>query len=212
MGRIALLALCAFSAGASLSLAAGSDSLADLRAEGPSTVFQSVQAAAVDALTNAYLTATPRDRRRLRAGTIYRVADGFSYTAPQRSGASSPLMRQRVRYALRSIDVASYVVEPRSGEARSTRSNETPIAEQKRIVDDLDPAHRPLYVLTPSLDITHYSSGGKLRMVSSLNERGPAEHVDTSTTAQVTSTQDDVTCAVFGHSDRVARVWHAEPR
>ncbi len=156
-------------------MAAGSDPRDGIRTDGPGTVFHSIQAAALDALTRAHLTATPRDRQRLRVGTIYRVASGFCYTAPQRAAASSPLMRQSVRYPLRSIDVASYIIRPRSGEARSNRSDEMPSEEEKRIVDELDPAHRPLYLLTPSLDVVLYRRGGKLRVVTNLSDCRPAK-------------------------------------
>ncbi len=95
IGLIAMLAACAACTGGPLSMAAGSDPRDSIRADRPGTVFHSIQAAALDALTRAHLTATPRDRQRLRAGTIYRVANGYSYTAPQRSAASSPLMRHK---------------------------------------------------------------------------------------------------------------------
>jgi hypothetical protein len=192
---VALWAASIASTGASLSLAAESDPRADLRAAGPGSVFHSVQAAALAALTHAHLTATPRDRQRLRAGTIYRVADGYSYTAPQRSAASSPLMRQSVRFSLRSIDVASYLVESRSAATRSNGSNESPSENQRRIVDELDPAHRPLYVLMPSLDIVRYSQGRQLRVISSAKDRKPAKQLTTVTTAKTQLALDDVICA-----------------
>ena len=179
---------------ASLSAAAASDPRAGIRAEGPDGVFHSIEAAAIDALATAHLAATPRDRERLRVGTIYRVANGFSYTAPQRAAASSPLMRQSVRYPLRSIDVASYVIWPRSGEARSKRSNETPCEEWIRIVDELDPAHRPLYVLTPSLDVMRYSRGGKLHVLTSLNGLRLANRVAAVITAMNTRVFANARC------------------
>ena len=186
IGLIAMLAASAACTVASLSVAAASDPRAGIRAEGPGGVFHSIETAAIDALATAHLTATPRDRERLRVGTIYRVANGFSYTEPQRSAASSPLMRQSVRYPLRSIDVASYVIWPRSGEARSKRSNETWSEEWIRIVDELDPAHRPLYLLTPSLDIVRYSRGGKLHVLTSLNDLRLADRAAAEITAMST--------------------------
>ena len=188
IGLVTLLAVCIAGAGAPLSMAAGNDPNDRIRAEGPGAVFDSIQAAALDALTDAHLTATPRDRQRLRVGTIHRVDNGYSYTAPRRAGTSTPLMRQSVRYRLRSIDVASYVIQPSSGEARSNRSNEMPSEEEKRIVDELDPAHRPLYLLTPSLDVMRYSHGGQLRLVTSLDDRRPAKCAARVTTAMSTRT------------------------
>jgi hypothetical protein len=197
LGLVAALTASIVSAGASLSAAAASDLRADAVAEGPGSVFESVGAAAVDALTNAHLTATHRDRQRLRVGTIYRVENGFSYTAPQRAAASSPLMRQSIRYRLRSIDVASYVIESGSEKARSGRSNEVPSYEEKRIVDELDPAHRPLYLLTPSLEVVRYGRGGQLRAITSLSDRRPAKPASTVSAAKTALARDEVRCASF---------------
>jgi hypothetical protein len=200
---MAVLAASIVCAGVSLSAAAS-----EARAEGPGSVFDSVQAAALDALTSAHLTATHRDKQRLRVGTIYRVENGFSYTAPQRSAASSPLMRQSLRYRLRSIDVASYVIGSASGNARSRRSTETPSVEEKRIVDELDPAHRPLYLLTPSLEVLRYSRGGQLHAVTNLSDRQPARPVSTAKTAKVPPAIHEVRCASLGFQPSVATLAH----
>ena len=142
---------------------------ADVRADGPSAVFASVQAAALDALANAHLTASPYDKLRLRVGAIHRVAHGYAYSAPRRAAAASPLMHQSVRHRLRPIDVASYVIPPRSGSWPAPRADEIPVRKAQQIVDELDPAHRPIYLLTESLDVLSYSYGEQTRVVTNLS-------------------------------------------
>jgi hypothetical protein len=171
IASLAVLAASVACAGAPPASLAADDARDEIRAEEPGAVFPSVQAAALDALAAAHRTATARDRQRLRVGTIHRVAHGFAYSAPQRAVGSSLLMRQRVRHRLRPIDVASYVIPPRWAECPSARLSETPDRKMQRIVDELDPAHRPVYVLTQSLDVMSYSRGGQTRVVTTLSAR-----------------------------------------
>lgn len=171
IASLAMLAASVACAGTPPASPAANDARAEIRAEGSGAVFPSVQAAALDALATAHRTATARDRERLRVGTIHRVAHGFAYSPPQRALGSSLLMRQRVRHRLRPIDVASYVIPPRSAEWPSARSNETPDRKMQRVVDELDPAHRPVYVLTQSLDVVSYSRGAQTRVVTTLSAR-----------------------------------------
>lgn len=125
----------------------------------PGSVFESVEAAVVDALAHAQATTRARDRGRLRLGTIYRVPGGFSYRAPERSEATVWASRPPVlRYALRPTDVASYIVHPRSGRRAVDQANEHPSASERRIVDELDPDARALYLLTPSLRVVRYAN------------------------------------------------------
>jgi hypothetical protein len=145
-----------------------------VRAQGPGAVFPSVQAAALDALANAHRTATPRDRSRLRVGAIHRVAHGYAYSAPRRAATSTPLMHQSVRHPLHPNDVASYVIPPRTAERRSSRGHAMRVRRTQHIVDELDPAHRPIYVLTGSLDVVSYSHGERTRVVANLSAHGQA--------------------------------------
>jgi len=171
IASLALLAASVACAGAPPASPAANDARTEIRAEGPGAIFPSVQAAALAALATAHRTATPRERQRLRVGTIQRVAHGFAYSAPQRATGSPLVMRQRVHHRLRSIDVASYVIPPRWTEWPSARSSETPDRKMQRIVDELDPAHRPVYVLTQSLDVVRYSRGGQTHAVTTLSAR-----------------------------------------
>jgi hypothetical protein len=182
--RIGLLALLV--AGAGLPLAAGATDSArmGLRAQGPGAVFETIEAAAIDALSYAHLEETLTERRSLRVGVIHRVANGYSYTAAKRSSTSSPLTACSVRYQLRANDVARYIIPPHSGHARINRYNEEPSRKEKQIVDELDPAHRPLFQLTPSHNIVSYHYGGETEVLlnlsdlAALNGETPVRDVD----------------------------------
>ena len=75
-----------------------------LEARGPGTLFTSIDAAAVDALTYAYLQAlAAHDTERMRGGTIQRVEGGFSYAEIQVAGPRTP---NRIRTVLGQGDAA----------------------------------------------------------------------------------------------------------
>ncbi len=168
--RIGLLATLIACVG--LPLTAGASDLArvDLDAQGPGAVFDSVEEAAIDALSYAHIEETLTDRRSLRVGVIHRVENGYSYTAAKRSTASAPLTACSVRYRLRADDVARYIIPPHSGHARINRYNEEPTEKEKQIVDELDPAHRPLYQLTPSNNVVRYEYGGRTTVILNLSD------------------------------------------
>jgi hypothetical protein len=164
-----LLAIVLASAGCStLPIGAGPSRTASGREARPrpatEEVFPTVEAAALEALAAAERRARAGDRRRLQVGTIRRVGAGFSYTRPIRSrGTVGSLASMRVRVRLGADDVATYIVHPRSSRARLDALNEGPSPQQKRIVDELDPLHRPLFILTPSARIVRYGGGGSER-------------------------------------------------
>jgi hypothetical protein len=171
IAALAALATCVACAGAPPASPAANAGRGDIEAAAPEAVFPSVQAAALEALVAARRTATPLDRERLRVGTIHRVAHGFAYSPPRRATAASSLMGQSVRHRLRPVDVASYVIPPRTADWPATRPNERPDREIQRIVDELDRAHRPVYVLTQSRDVVSYSHGGRACVVTRLSAR-----------------------------------------
>jgi hypothetical protein len=168
--RIGLLTLLIAFAGLPLTAEAADSARVGLRAQGPGAVFETVEAAAIDALSYAHLEETLTERRSLRVGVIQRVENGYAYTAAKRSSASSPLTACSVRYALRSNDVARYIIPPHSGKARIDRYNEEPTRKEKQIVDELDPAHRPLFQLTPSHNIVSYRYGGQTSVLLNLSD------------------------------------------
>jgi hypothetical protein len=72
-------------------------------------------------------------------------------------------------------------------------------------VDELDPAHRPLYLLTPSLEVLRYSRGGQLRAVTNLGDRQPAKPAPT---AKASPVLHEVRCASLGFQPSVATLAH----
>ena len=124
----------------------------------PGALFDTIEAAAVDALAHAHHTAGPGERGRLLLGTIERVGDAYTYSEPIRSAETVWSSRAPVlRFGLRPTDVATYVLHPPSGSARVDRANERPNASERRLVDELDPKERPLYVLTPTRRVVRYA-------------------------------------------------------
>jgi hypothetical protein len=124
----------------------------------PGHVFDSVERAAIHALAHARVEATPHERGRYLSGTIQRVAGGYTYGDARASSASVwdrvlPILRLR----LTPSDVASYVVHPASGRWDLDRRNERPNRDERRLVDEVDAASRPLFVLTPSRRIKRYA-------------------------------------------------------
>lgn len=130
-----------------------------LEARGPGSVFETVEAAAIDALTYAHLEAlAARETDRVRGGVIYRVEWGYSYGEVHVAG---PLNAHRVRHTLKPRDVARFLVYPRVGKHEVDRANERPSATDRRSVSEIDPLHRPLYILHPSLAIRVYRGEGR---------------------------------------------------
>lgn len=125
-----------------------------LAAWGPETVFPSIEAAAVDALTNTYLQAkSERDLERMRAGTIYSVGTGYSYGEIH---VASSLLVYRIAYPLKPQDVARFHMYPFATSHDVKRENERASLPDRRSVAVTDPLHRPLFILHPSLVIREY--------------------------------------------------------
>jgi len=128
-------------------------------ARGPGTIFESVEAAAVDALTYAHMEArAARETDRVRGGAIFRAGQGYSYDEIHVAGALRP---HRVSHTLGPRDVARFLVYPRVGEHEVNRANERPSSVDRRSVSAIDPLHRPLYILHPSLAIRVYRGEGR---------------------------------------------------
>lgn len=125
-----------------------------LRARGPGALFASIEAAAIDALTYAHIKALEaRDTARFRGGTIYTVEGGYSYGEIQ---FAKPLTPHRISYPFGPHDVARFHAYPVYPSALANRANERPSRPDRRSVDFVDPLHRPLYILHPSLAIRVY--------------------------------------------------------
>lgn len=128
------------------------------RADSGEPVFATIEEAVEDAFEAAEARSGPAERDRLQIGTIRRISDGFVWTEPVRSRASvrenAPL---RARFRLGPEDVAVYSVHPRSGQADLDRLNESVGVGERRLVDEQDPLHRPLFVRTPSRRVLRYA-------------------------------------------------------
>ena len=138
--------------------AALSDGVQPLNARGPGALFASIEAAAIDALTYAHLQALEaRDTARIRGGTIYSVDGRYSYGQIQRG---NPLTPHRISYRFGPHDVARFHAYPVYQDVLKNRAIERPSRVDRRSVDFVDPLHRPLYVLHPSLAIRVYRGEG----------------------------------------------------
>jgi hypothetical protein len=140
------------------------------RVEGPGAVFFSVEAAAMDAMAYVHTQRYPMGRPELIAGSITRVEGGFSYAAPVSSNRGSALSRPFLRFRLGPDDAASFLVYSRLHDRSIDRENETPSKSAMQIVDERDPEHRPLFLLTPSLSVVRYE-GKQVRSIAQLGER-----------------------------------------
>ena len=143
----------------------------ELEARGPGAVFDSIQAAAVDALTFCYLQARAAgDSERMRAGTIQRSGAGYAYSELH---VASPLAPRRIEYRFAPQEVARFHVYPPHTDRDVNRTSERLSSKDWRSVSVIDPLHRPLYVLHPSLAIRAYR-GVDSEAVEVANLRGPA--------------------------------------
>ena len=125
-----------------------------IEARGPGTVFASIGAAAVDALTYAYLQAQAAHHTELmRAGTIYATRGGYSYGEIHVAKPSSAF---RVTYTLKPQDVARFVIYPQARDRYVNRANERASRLTRHSMEVIDPLHRPVYILHPSLVIREY--------------------------------------------------------
>ena len=155
-------------------LAAFRSAPVQLEARGSGAVFPTIEAAAVDALTYAYLQGlATRNSERMRGGAIYRTGDGYSYGDLHVAG---PLDTHRISHALHSQDVARFLIYPRMGIHKIDRANERPSQVDRRSVRVTDPLHRPLYILHPSLVIREYR-GEDLEFVEVADLRRPTHEL-----------------------------------
>jgi hypothetical protein len=126
----------------------------DISAQGPGTVFFSIETAAYDALSYSYLLSrADRKPAHSMGGSIYSVAGGFSYTSPIRAEKFNP---DEVDYPLRPEDVAHYHTYPRHWDRKVNLSRENFSKFDRTVVNSVDPLHRPSFILTPKLKVKVY--------------------------------------------------------
>jgi hypothetical protein len=143
----------------------------ELKARGPGSTFDSIEAAAVDALTYCHLQSREAGGlERMRAGTIERSGAGYTYHEIR---VASPLARRRIEYVFAPQDVARFHLYPRHTGRAINRSSERLSSKDWRSVSVIDPLHRPLYVLHPSLSVRVYH-GVDRKNVEVASLRAPA--------------------------------------
>jgi hypothetical protein len=143
----------------------------ELEARGPGSVFDSIEAAAVAALTFCYLQARETgDMERMRAGVIERSGAGYTY---HEIHTASLVAKRRIEYVFAPQDVARFHVYPPHTDRGVGRASERLSAKDRRSVSVIDPLHRPLFVLHPSLTIRVYR-GAESEAVEVASLRSPA--------------------------------------
>ena len=139
-------------------LLAALDTEPQLEAWGPGTTFPNIEAAAVDALIYTYLRASnDHITDRTHGGTIYKVGTGYSYGEIH---VASYLETREIAYPLKRQDVARFHMYPLTSGHEAERVNEWASRADRRSVAVVDPLHRPLFVLHPSLLIREYHGNG----------------------------------------------------
>jgi hypothetical protein len=148
-----------------------------LEVRGPGAVFASIEAAAVDALSHAYLQAQAAHSTELmRGGTIHATRGGYSYAEIH---VAKRLRANKIDLILGPQDVARFHIYPRGG-YDANRINERPSRADRRSVDVIDPLHRRLYILHPSLAIRVYrGKGHELAEVANLRRPRPSRAAHT---------------------------------
>jgi hypothetical protein len=141
----------------------------------PGTRFERVEEAAVAALTHVRRTSSRSETEQLHVGSIVRIEGGYTWQEADQSGNHlNPTWRPTARVQLSSDHVATYVVHPRIGDRRTDRANEKITRGERELVDEVDPLHRPMFLLTPSGRIVSYNHGAPAVEIADLR-RGRIE-------------------------------------
>ena len=133
----------------------------------------SLEAAALHALVEAERATGTSNVGHLRVGSIVSTNGGFTWLDPETSqSAGRPVIRLRVG----SEHVATYIVHPATHTSESARMNERITREEMRLVNQMDPQHRPLFVMTPSGRLLKYSRDeGTIRLGSIRDHRNDSK-------------------------------------
>jgi hypothetical protein len=142
--------------------------------------YATVPAAAQAALEAIHRMPYGRDRQAMLAGAIVETEGGYTWKLPSRS---SEERRSMVRLRVDAHQVATFVAHPRTGNGNVDRANEHVTRAERRLVDQFDPAHRPIFVLTPKGRILAYRHESEVVEIADL--RHPRRTPDASTESQV---------------------------
>lgn len=135
--------------------------------------WHSLSAAAHAALAEARRDDRPGRRDRLRAGLIVRRGASYVWLDPE---VASSTNAARVRVEIRHDQAATYVVHPKTGNLEVDRASEGVTRAERRLVDRVDPLHRPIFVLTPSGRVLVYRWRGPVEEVADLRLRRRNDH------------------------------------
>jgi len=147
----------------------------------PGTLYSTVDEAAIAALAHVSATTRRSDLGRLQVGSVVEVDGAFTWQAANRPARSRrDDWRPKARLSLAPDHVATFVIHPRTGDRSLDRANERLTQGERRIVDQLDPLHRPIYLLTPSGRIVAYSHGESASEIADLrpSRRGGKRHAE----------------------------------
>jgi len=121
--------------------------------QGPGTVFESVEAAAIDGLAFAHSRQLEsRNKRVSRGGAVVPVKGGFTYGELDVAKPGAPDM---IRLRLPKSALAHFHTYPTQNSG-ADRLNESHSKADRALVDYRDSQKRPSYVLTPSLRVVLY--------------------------------------------------------
>ena len=149
-----------------------------------SPVFSTIEDAALAGLEAARQNVSPADRQTIRIGTIRAVAGGYQFQPPTAASADLHATGNGVvRLRLVPEDVATYVVHPTSGDRRIDRANARLSRSEHALMVGANGRPRPLFLMTPRLDVVKHSAGGDPLRIASLR-RGRGEARSSESTAQ----------------------------
>ena len=123
-----------------------------------SPVFASMDEAAVAGLIAARERTPRASLQAIQIGTIRRVSGGFVYRPP--AVADESLLEARpsvLRLRLTSDDVATYILHPQTGATCMDDRNEALNASEMRLLGSSARRARPVYLLTPRLEIVRHT-------------------------------------------------------
>ncbi len=137
-----------------------------------SPVFATIEEAALAGLEATHAAAPASTRQTIRIGTIRAVAGGYTWQRPQLADAGLHATRPSVvRLRLLPEDVAAFVIHPASGDHRIDRANAVLSASEQRLLTGANGRARPVYLLTPRLEVVRHSALGESMRLAKL--RGP---------------------------------------
>ena len=114
---------------------------------GPGAVFDSLDAAAIDALMFAHRTLR---LGRAQGGAIFVTDGGFSY------GPMVRATRDGFQLTLRTGDVGWFYADNYQRPTFGDRQPKFLTRESRSMVSEVDPYHRPLYLLSPGMKVVRF--------------------------------------------------------